>query len=87
MIIIKVIVLKILIVLVVLCVFVGIVNVVIIGNIDVFYGGYVKLDVMWSDYFVGVLVGGSIGCDFYVLSIIFVGVDSDSDVVFDMYVC
>ncbi len=56
-----------------------------IGNTDVTYGGYVKLDAMWSDYSSGVQAGGSIGRDFYVPGTTPVGADVDSDPVFDMH--
>ena len=60
-------------------------NAATIGNTEVSYGGYVKLDAMWSDYSAGVPAGGSIGRDFYVPGTTPVGADSDSDAVFDMH--
>ncbi|MBD56310.1 DcaP family trimeric outer membrane transporter [Pseudoalteromonas sp. SSMSWG5] len=69
----------------VLCALAGTANAATIGNTDVSYGGYVKLDAMWSDYSAGVPAGGSIGRDFYVPSTTPVGADSDSDAVFDMH--
>ncbi|HCV02029.1 DcaP family trimeric outer membrane transporter [Pseudoalteromonas sp. APAL1] len=69
----------------VLCALTGTANAATIGNTDVSYGGYVKLDAMWSDYSAGVPAGGSIGRDFYVPSTTPVGADSDSDAVFDMH--
>ena len=56
-----------------------------IGGTDVTYGGYVKLDAMWSDYSDGVPAGGSIGRDFYIPGTTPVGTDVDSDPVFDMH--
>lgn len=56
-----------------------------IGDTDVTYGGYVKLDAMWSDYSDGVPAGGSIGRDFYIPGTTPVGTDVDSDPVFDMH--
>ncbi|WP_462157508.1 DcaP family trimeric outer membrane transporter [Pseudoalteromonas sp. GB56] len=56
-----------------------------IGNTDVSYGGYVKLDAMWSDFSAGTISGDSIGRDFYVPSTTPVGDDADSDAVFDMH--
>ena len=56
-----------------------------INGTDVTYGGYVKLDAMWSDYSDGVPAGGSIGRDFYIPGTTSVGADVDSDAVFDMH--
>ncbi|MCQ8880020.1 DcaP family trimeric outer membrane transporter [Pseudoalteromonas shioyasakiensis] len=56
-----------------------------IGSTDVNYGGYIKLDAMWSDYSDGVPAGDSVGRDFYVPSTTPVGTDVDSDPVFDMH--
>jgi len=56
-----------------------------LGDTNVSYGGYVKLDAMWSDYSDGVPGGGSIGRDFYVPGTTPVGSDADSDAVFDMH--
>ena len=69
----------------VLCALAGTANAATIGNTDVSYGGYVKLDAMWSDYSASVPAGGSIGRDFYVPSTTPVGEDNDSDAVFDMH--
>ncbi|WKD22972.1 DcaP family trimeric outer membrane transporter [Pseudoalteromonas sp. KG3] len=56
-----------------------------IGGTDVTYGGYVKLDAMWSDYSAGAPAGTSVGRDFYVPSTTPVGNDDNSDAVFDMH--
>ena len=56
-----------------------------LGDTNVSYGGYVKLDAMWSDYSDGVPAGGSIGRDFYVPGTTPVGSGVDSDAVFDMH--
>lgn len=49
------------------------------------YGGYVKLDAMWTDTSSGQINGDSIGRDFYVPSTVPVGPDVDTDPVFDMH--
>lgn len=69
----------------VLCALCSTANAATIGNTDVSYGGYVKLDAMWSDYSSGVPAGGSVGRDFYVPATTPVGADIDSDPVFDMH--
>jgi len=56
-----------------------------IGDTDVNYGGYVKIDAMWSDYSAGAPAGTNVGRDFYVPSTLTVGTDDDSDAVFDMH--
>ena len=56
-----------------------------IGDTDISYGGYVKVDAMWSDYSAGTISGDSIGRDFYVPSTTPVGPDADTDAVFDMH--
>lgn len=56
-----------------------------IGDTDISYGGYVKVDAMWSDYSAGTISGVSIGRDFYVPSTTTVGPDADTDAVFDMH--
>lgn len=70
---------------VVLCALTGTASAATLGNTDITYGGYVKLDAMWSDYSSGVPDGTSIGRDFYVPSTTPVGPDVDSDAVFDMH--
>jgi len=53
---------------------------------NVTYGGYVKLDAMWSDFSAGTISGGSIGRDFYVPVTTPVGPDAkNNDAVFDMH--
>ena len=69
----------------VLCALTGTASAATLGNTDITYGGYVKLDAMWSDYSSGVPDGTSIGRDFYVPSTTPVGPDVDSDAVFDMH--
>ena len=54
------------------------------GEFTFTYGGYVKLDAMYSDYSDGNPADGSIGRDFYVPSTTPVNGDSD-DGVFDMH--
>ena len=55
-------------------------------NTSVNYGGYVKLDAMWSDFSAGAISGDSIGRDFYVPGTTPVGPDAkDNDPVFDMH--
>ncbi len=56
-----------------------------IGDTQVSYGGYVKLDAMWSDFSAGTISGDSIGRDFYVPSTTPVGDDGSTDAVFDMH--
>ena len=55
-----------------------------VGNTEFTYGGYIKLDTMWSDYSAGAPDGSNVGRDFYVPSTLPVGDDDDSDAVFDM---
>ncbi|MBE0363015.1 hypothetical protein PULV_a0631 [Pseudoalteromonas ulvae UL12] len=55
-------------------------------NTTVNYGGYVKLDAMWSDFSAGAISGDSIGRDFYVPGTTPVGPDAkNNDPVFDMH--
>lgn len=56
-----------------------------IGDTEFTYGGYIKLDAMWSDYSAGAPPGTSVGRDFYVPSTLTVGSDNNSDAVFDMH--
>jgi hypothetical protein len=56
-----------------------------IGDTEFTYGGYIKLDAMWSDYSAGAPAGTSVGRDFYVPSTLTVGNDNSSDAVFDMH--
>ncbi|MDC9509766.1 DcaP family trimeric outer membrane transporter [Pseudoalteromonas sp. Angola-4] len=56
-----------------------------VGNTEFTYGGYIKLDTMWSDYSAGAPDGSNVGRDFYVPSTLPVGDDDDSDAVFDMH--
>ncbi|TMP66896.1 MULTISPECIES: DcaP family trimeric outer membrane transporter [unclassified Pseudoalteromonas] len=56
-----------------------------IGDTEFTYGGYIKLDAMWSDYSAGAPAGSSVGRDFYVPSTLTVGSDDSSDAVFDMH--
>ena len=56
-----------------------------IGDTEFTYGGYIKLDAMWSDYSAGAPDGTSVGRDFYVPSTVTVGDDDSSDAVFDMH--
>ncbi len=56
-----------------------------LDSTTVSYGGYVKLDAMWSDFSSGSVSGSSIGRDFYVPSTTPVGDDADTDAVFDMH--
>ncbi|MEC8207342.1 MAG: porin, partial [Pseudomonadota bacterium] len=51
----------------------------VLESTDVKYGGYVKLDAMWSDWSAGTVGGTSIGRDFYVPSTTPVGGDADTD--------
>lgn len=69
----------------VLCALCSTANAASLSDTDISYGGYVKLDAMWSDYSSGVPAGGSIGRDFYVPGTTPVGADVDSDPVFDMH--
>ena len=69
----------------VLCALTGTAHAATIGNTDITYGGYVKLDAMWSDYSSGIPDGSSVGRDFYVPSTTPVGPDTDNDAVFDMH--
>ena len=57
----------------------------VLETTDVKYGGYVKLDAMWSDFSAGTISGSSIGRDFYVPSTTPVGENASSDAVFDMH--
>ncbi len=56
-----------------------------IGDTEFTYGGYIKLDAMWSDYSAGAPAGTSVGREFYVPSTLTVGSDNNSDAVFDMH--
>ncbi|MDQ2042171.1 DcaP family trimeric outer membrane transporter [Pseudoalteromonas sp. 20-92] len=56
-----------------------------VGDTEFTYGGYIKLDSMWSDYSAGAPAGTSVGRDFYVPSTLTVGDDNSSDAVFDMH--
>ena len=56
-----------------------------IGDTEFTYGGYIKLDSMWSDYSAGAPAGSNVGRDFYVPSTLTVGDDNSSDAVFDMH--
>jgi hypothetical protein len=56
-----------------------------LSNTTVKYGGYVKLDAIWSDYSDGVLGGNSAGRDFYIPSTTPVTATSEEDAVFDMH--
>ena len=56
-----------------------------IGDTEFTYGGYIKLDAMWSDYSAGAPAGTNVGRDFYVPSTVTVGNDNSSDAVFDMH--
>ena len=56
-----------------------------IGDTEFTYGGYIKLDAMWSDYSAGAPAGSSVGRDFYVPSTLTVGSNDSSDAVFDMH--
>ncbi|WP_417671255.1 DcaP family trimeric outer membrane transporter [Pseudoalteromonas tetraodonis] len=56
-----------------------------IGDTEFTYGGYIKLDAMWSDYSAGAPAGTSVGRDFYVPSTLTVDSDDSSDAVFDMH--
>ncbi|MGO3442333.1 MAG: DcaP family trimeric outer membrane transporter, partial [Pseudoalteromonas distincta] len=56
-----------------------------IGDTEFTYGGYIKLDSMWSDYSAGAPAGSDVGRDFYVPSTLTVGDDNSSDAVFDMH--
>ncbi|WP_440054020.1 DcaP family trimeric outer membrane transporter [Pseudoalteromonas sp. T1lg65] len=56
-----------------------------IGDTQLNYGGYVKLDAIWSDFSDGTLGAQHIGRDFYVPGTTPVGANSDSDAVFDMH--
>ncbi|WP_372770887.1 DcaP family trimeric outer membrane transporter [Pseudoalteromonas sp.] len=57
----------------------------VLESTDVKYGGYIKLDAMWSDWSAGTVGGTSIGRDFYVPSTTPVGSDANTDPVFDMH--
>lgn len=56
-----------------------------LGDTEVNFGGYIKVDAMWSDFSAGTLSGNSAGRDFYIPSTVPVGDDADNDVVFDMH--
>ncbi|CAH9056246.1 hypothetical protein PSECIP111854_01754 [Pseudoalteromonas sp. CIP111854] len=56
-----------------------------IGQTDINYGGYVKLDAIWSDFSDGSLGSGNIGRDFYVPGTTPVTATSSDDAVFDMH--
>lgn len=56
-----------------------------IGDTKVNYGGYVKLDAMWSDFSDGTLPSSHIGRDFYVPGTTPVSANSAEDAVFDMH--
>jgi hypothetical protein len=56
-----------------------------IGQTDVDYGGYIKLDAMWSDFSDGTLGSGNIGRDFYVPGTTPVSASTSEDAVFDMH--
>ncbi|NOU51648.1 porin [Pseudoalteromonas sp. JBTF-M23] len=56
-----------------------------IGQTDINYGGYVKLDAIWSDFSDGTLGSGNIGRDFYVPGTTPVSATSSEDAVFDMH--
>jgi hypothetical protein len=49
------------------------------------YGGYIKLDAMWSDFSDGNLGAQNLGRDFYIPSSTPVSANSNSDAVFDMH--
>ncbi|CCQ09550.1 conserved protein of unknown function [Pseudoalteromonas luteoviolacea B = ATCC 29581] len=52
---------------------------------DVSYGGYIKLDAIWSDFSDGSLGAQHIGRDFYVPSTTPVAANTSDDAVFDMH--
>ncbi|BBN82752.1 hypothetical protein PA25_27370 [Pseudoalteromonas sp. A25] len=56
-----------------------------IGQTDINYGGYIKLDAIWSDFSDGTLGSGNIGRDFYVPGTTPVSATSSEDAVFDMH--
>ena len=56
-----------------------------IGDTQVNYGGYVKLDAIWSDFSDGTLPSAHIGRDFYVPGTTPVTSSSSEDAVFDMH--
>jgi hypothetical protein len=56
-----------------------------IGDTKVNYGGYVKLDAMWSDFSDGTLPSSHIGRDFYIPGTTPVSANSSEDAVFDMH--
>ncbi|WP_105169244.1 DcaP family trimeric outer membrane transporter [Pseudoalteromonas sp. T1lg23B] len=56
-----------------------------IDQTEVKYGGYVKLDAIWSDFSDGSLGGDSIGRDFYVPGTTPVSSTTAADAVFDMH--
>lgn len=56
-----------------------------VGETEFSYGGYIKLDSMWSDYSAGAPAGTNVGRDFYVPSTLTTGDDADADAVFDMH--
>lgn len=69
----------------VLCAISTTANAASLGNTEISYGGYIKLDAMWSDYSSGVPAGDNVGRDFYVPSTTPVGTDVDNDPVLDMH--
>ncbi|MBE0369424.1 MULTISPECIES: DcaP family trimeric outer membrane transporter [Pseudoalteromonas] len=56
-----------------------------IGDTTVNYGGYVKLDAIWSDFSDGTLPSAHIGRDFYVPGTTPVSATHSEDAVFDMH--
>ncbi|WP_343221742.1 DcaP family trimeric outer membrane transporter [Pseudoalteromonas sp. MMG022] len=56
-----------------------------IDQTELNYGGYIKLDAIWSDFSDGSLSSGHIGRDFYVPGTTPVSATSSSDAVFDMH--
>ncbi|MCG7535151.1 DcaP family trimeric outer membrane transporter [Pseudoalteromonas sp. OOF1S-7] len=56
-----------------------------LGNTDVKYGGYIKLDAIWSDFSDGSLSSQHIGRDFYIPSTTPVNGGEPKDAVFDMH--
>ncbi|MFC3034197.1 DcaP family trimeric outer membrane transporter [Pseudoalteromonas fenneropenaei] len=56
-----------------------------LDSTQVSYGGYIKLDAIWSDFSNGTLGAQNIGRDFYVPSTTPVGASSNEDAVFDMH--
>ncbi|ESP92788.1 MULTISPECIES: DcaP family trimeric outer membrane transporter [Pseudoalteromonas] len=56
-----------------------------LGNTEVSYGGYIKLDAIWSDFSDGTLGSQHIGRDFYVPGTTPVVPSTGEDAVFDMH--